>query len=1174
MTLWRNPADSFLTGFQWCIQRGLTCATLAAVLFAGVTSQVLLGQSYYGSLRGIVRDQNGALVPSAKVTLTDQSTSITRETTTSADGEYTFNDVIPSTYSVAVQVTGFEKLLHTNVYIPVQQHVSLDLALHVGGVAQTVEVEGGASVIETENASTGQDLSGRNLETLPNIGRNPFIMAKLGQNVVMFGDPVMNRMEDQSTTALTSVGGGMGNQGNYLLDGVSISDWDNRPIIIPTIEAVEDVKLQVNTYDAEMGRTGGGVYNTILKSGTNELHGAAYGAIRRNALDANLFFNNRAGIPLGAIPNDNWAGFLGGPVWIPKIYDGRGKTFWFFALEGYNDGSAASQSFYVPTDLEKSGDFSRSATASGAPLVIYDPSTTVANPDGSYTRAPFPNNIIPAGRINPVGSNIAGYYPKPTTQPAFYGDNDITASSSISDRAREYVFKVDEQLFSWWRASVSYLHCVTSEPGNNFFGGPAAPDQWTLGRKEDVTAVNNLITISPTTVLAIRYGQNRFPNHFYTTSEVSGFDPTTLGFPASYVSQMQGHAFPNIYASTILAGDSLSNANHSLVNLYSKNFSTMLSKTRGRHNLKAGFEFRLIAVSGSGYGDMSGAFTFNGVFTQSSPTNAVAGTGADLADMLLGYPEQGDTILVDKLTNYTHYYAVFGQDDFRVSPRLTVNLGLRWERELGFREIQNRNYVNFNEQATNPLSSLSGTATYGVLEFAGEGANPVGVGDPNLNKLGPRIGAAYQINEKTVFRGGYGIIWAPQSTLGSPYAPAAFSATTPYVATNNGFATSANSLSNPFPAGLIKPVGTAAGSLSGIGQNVSVWSPAAKSPYIQQYSFDIQRQLPSGIALSVGYLGSRGTHLAWNQNQNVLDPTFFSQGTQLNKAVPNPFYGKGGTGVIGNATIPAYQLLLPYTAFGNVTFSATDLNQSRYDSLVIKAQKRISYGVSFLATLTWAKSFDYASAGNVLMAGPSGVQNPFDLRAERSLSQFNAPLVFATAVTYALPFGRGQQFLNNSNVLVDGLLGGWQINGVGIYRTGFPIPIVQNQNLNSAFGYPGQRPNFTGVSPKVPGSLNSKLKQFINPAAFSMAPQFTFGNVSRFLPMRGPDEANWDVSVFKTVAVYKELLRAQFRAEALNAFNTPEFNGPNNQFGTSTFGQITSQGNSARQLQIALRFMW
>ena len=999
-------------------------------------------------------------------------------------------------------------------------------------------------------------------------------MAKLAQNVIMFGDPVMNRMEDQSTTALTSVGGGMSNQGNYLLDGVSISDWDNRPIIIPTIEAVEDVKLQVNTYDAEMGRTGGGVYNTILKSGTNEIHGAAYGAIRRNAMDANLFFNNAAGIPLGAIPNDNWAGFLGGPVWIPKIYDGRGKTFWFFALEGYNDGSANSSRFYVPTQAEKSGDFSRSVTASGAPLVIYDPLTTVQNPDGSYTRKPFPNNQIPASRINAVGSNIAGYYPAPTTTPSFYGQNDVTASSSISDRARQYVFKVDEQLFNWWRASVSYLHCVTSEPGANYFGGPAAPDQWTLGRKEDVTAVNNLITISPTTVLAVRYGQNRFPNHFYTTSEIEGFNPTTLGFPASYVSQMQGHAFPNIYTSTILAGDSLGNSNHSNVNLYSKNFSTMLSNTRGRHNLKAGFDFRLIAVSGSSYGDMSGSFTFNGVFTQSSPTNAIAGTGADLADMLLGYPELGDTVLVDKLTDYTHYYAVFGQDDFRMTPRLTVNLGLRWERELGFRESQNRNYVNFNEQAINPLSSLSGYTTYGVLGFAGQGANPVGVGDPNANKLGPRIGAAYQLNEKTVLRGGYGIIWAPQSTLGSPYAPAAFSATTPYVATNNGFATAANSLSNPFPSGLIQPVGTSAGSLTGIGQNVSVWSPTAKSPYIQQYSFDVQREFPSGIALSVGYLGSRGTHLPWDQNQNVLQPAFFSQGTQLNKAVPNPFYGKGGTGVIGSATIPAYQLLLPYSAFGNVTFSSTDLNRSRYDSLVIKAQKRISHGVSFLATMTWAKSFDYASAGNVLMPGPSGVQNPFNLEAERSLSQFNAPLVFATAVTYELPFGRGQEFLNNSNVLVDGLLGGWQINGVGIYRTGFPIPIVQNQNFNSAFGYPGQRPNFTGVSPKTPGGLNSKLNDFINPAAFSIAPQFTFGNVSRFLSMRGPNESNWDLSLFKTVSVYKELLHAQFRAEALNAFNTPEFNGPNNQFGTSTFGQITSQGNSARQLQIALRFMW
>src|ERR1700677_2617765 len=407
------------------LQTNLTRLVLIAAVLLFVGSTASIGQSYYGSLRGVVRDPGGSVVPGATMTLMDQSTNAIRTTVTQADGGYVFNSVIPSTYSVTLEAKGFEKVVHSDVTVSVQQQVSLDLTVKVGTVTQTVEVKGGASVIETENASTGQNLSGSTLSVLPNIGRNPFIMTKMSANVIMFGNPVMNRMEDQSTTAQTSVAGGMGNQGNYLLDGISISDWDNRPIIIPTIEAVQDEKIQINTYDAEMGRTGGGVYNTYLKSGSNQFHGSAYGAIRRTQWDANLFFNNRSGLPLGAIPNDNWAGFLGGPVFIPKIYDGRNKTFWFFSLEGYNDGSAASWTTFVPTAAEKAGDFSHTVPASGAPLVIYDPLTTVQNADGTYTRTPFPGNIIPKDWINTVGSNIAAYYPLPTSTPSYYGDEDV-----------------------------------------------------------------------------------------------------------------------------------------------------------------------------------------------------------------------------------------------------------------------------------------------------------------------------------------------------------------------------------------------------------------------------------------------------------------------------------------------------------------------------------------------------------------------------------------------------------------------------------------------------------------------------------------------------------------------------------------------------------------------------
>src|SRR5581483_5763558 len=521
-------------------------------------------------------------------------------------------------------------------------------------------------------------------------------------------------------------------------------------------------------------------------------------------------------------------------------------------------------------------------------------------------------------------------------------------------------------------------------------------------------------------------------------------------------------------------------------------------------------------------------------------------------------------VLATKLTDFTHYYSFYGQDDFRVTSRLTLNLGLRWERENGIQEENDRLYVNFNKDARNPLAdNVTGISPKGVVEFAGPGRH--GVGNPNGSKFGPRVGFAFQVDRKTVLRGGYGLIWAPQAILGSPLAPAGYSATTQYIATTNGYATPVGSLSNPFPNGLIQPVGKAQGALTGIGQNISIFSPVARSPRIQQYSLDVQRELPGGVAVAVGFVGSRGTHLAIDINQNVLDPSYFSLGAALNQPVDNPFFGKGGTGIIGTAMVGRYQLLLPYPTFGNVVYSSSDQNYSRYDSLVIKGEKHLSHGLVFLSTLTWSKSYDLASAGNVLMPGPAVIQNPFNLAGEYSQSSFNAPVVWSTAFSYELPVGRGRAFLNN-NRAVDYVLGGWQVNGVALYRTGFPLPITQSQNYNSAYGYAGQRPNATGVSPATSGALTQRLNNYINPAAFSQASQFTFGNVSRFIPMRGPGQATWDMSLFKTVMI-REPLRVQLRVEALNAFNTPLFNGPNVSFGSSSFGQITSQGNQARQFQ-------
>jgi hypothetical protein len=371
----------------------------------------------------------------------------------------------------------------------------------------------------------------------------------------------------------------------------------------------------------------------------------------------------------------------------------------------------------------------------------------------------------------------------------------------------------------------------------------------------------------------------------------------------------------------------------------------------------------------------------------------------------------------------------------------------------------------------------------------------------------------------------------------------------------------------------------AAGSFTGIGLNDTIWSPQSKAIRVEQYSFDIERQLPGGVAVKIAYMGTKGANLPWDINQNVLNPSFFSPAganmsyAQLTAPVNNPFYGTpGGKGVIGTPTVPAYQLLLPYPTYGNVTFGQNPLNKSTYNSMVVAAQKRMSQGFTFLTNLTWMASYDYNTSASNLMAGTSGLQNPFNLAAERALSAFAAPLLWNLAFTYELPFGKGKMLLGN-NRAADYVVGGWSFNGTWIIRSGFPTAITQSNNYNSAFGYAGQRPNATGISPATSGSLEARLSDYLNPAAFEQTPQLQFGNVGRLIPLRGPGYNNADIALFKSVKFY-ERYEVQVRVEAFNAFNTPLFYGPNATVGSGGFGAITSQANIGRQFQLGLRFKW
>ena len=1142
----------------------------------------LSAQSIYGSIRGLVTDPSQGVVASAKVTLINEGTSAERSALTNTTGEYVFSQVIPGAYTVSVEAQGFRKIDRKGIVLETQNQLTVDLQLEVGSAAESVVVTSDVALIETATASQGQVIDNQKLVDLPNIGRNPFMMSKLTPNIQQVGNPAYMRMQDQTGSSQISLAGGPIRGNNYLLDGVPITDMRNRAVIIASLEAVQEMKVQTNTYDAEIGRTGGGMFNVLLRSGTNDYHGSLGALIRNTDWEANAFFANRSGTPRTEQPNRTYYGSFGGPVRVPKLYNGKDRTFFWVALEGYHDTQGASGTTAVPTLAERTGDFSKSFDSHGNLVIQYDP---LAPRDANGNRTPFANNIIPANRIDKTGLAIASTFGMPTSTAPFAASN-AAHSTLLPSRAGQGTAKLDHQITTWWSANLSYLHYHSNEPGENWFpASPSSPEQWILDRNVNATQVNNTLTLNPTTVLAVRYGFNRFPNDSTTRSQ--GFNLGSLGFGPTLVNSIQRPQFPiitfqNYYPGDQMGGGYPGGGNNGFFVPYSRNFVASIAKFAGRHSLKTGVDWRSISNDGIDYDGSRGsvAFDFDDRFTRQNA--AATGGGSDIASLLLGYPAVATAFTTSKLFEHIAYTSAFVQDDFRFNSRLTVNVGLRWEHETGLKERNGNLIVGFDPNALNSLSARVGVPVRGAVEFAGKNGYPDQTGNYTFSKLSPRFGLAYQVNEKTIVRGGWGIFWAPPLAINTPYTPEGATATTTPLASSDGFNTPLIQLSNPFPNGLTAPAGTSNGDATGLGINLNVFDRNAKSTYIQQFSFDVQRELPSNIAVSAAYVGSRSYHLMLGTpdlNINQLEPKYASLGSAyLSQRVANPFYVQGGPGIIGSAQVTQAQLLRPFPAFGNITLSYSDQNKAQYDSLVLKAQKRYSAGLTFLTAYTWSKNLDRSSggAGSNVNAGSKGPQNVYDLNSEWGLAIVDATHRFSMTGSYDLPFGRNKQFLGSISRLTDLAVGGWTVNVVTVISSGFPLVISQSSNNNNATMFTSsQRPNATGASPETSGSVGQRIDNWINKDAFSTAPALTFGNLSRTISERGPGLFNWDISIFKNFPVY-ERFKAQFRAEALNAFNTPYFRSPNTSFSStsSSFGQILSQGNFPRFIQLGLRLQF
>jgi hypothetical protein len=1137
-------------------------------------------QSNYGVVRGVIADSQGASITGASVVLINEGKKIKRTSISNGAGEYVFNAVEPGSYTVEVSATNFKKSTQSGIVVDTGNTIPVDMKLQVGATSEVVEVTASEPLVDNGTSYNGQFIDSQKLQNLPNPGRNPFLFSKLDNNVTAVGDPRFVRFQDQSGSSTISIAGAPMSSNNYLIDGVPITDFSNRAVIIPSIEGVEEVKVQANTYDAEIGRTSGGNFNTTLKSGTSTLHGVLQGETRQTNWGANTFFNNRSNCtiqgvsytqcPRGAAEFYSYVGSLSGPIPLPKFLGGAKNTFFAITEEGYRQRSpyVNSTQFIVPTDLQRTGNFSEigtvTSTGGGGVAGVCGSGTCIKNIALSTTAVPvyYTGNIVTG--INPIGQALVNSFPKANTTVTALGKANFNGFDTLGDRADEFNGKLTHNFFDGrWLADFYYLHYGSKEPGGNPLTNLAGSSgSYLLYRKVDAIGIANTVTIDPKTVLTVGFGFNRFPND---TQDISkGFDQSTLGFPSTYVSAMSKKAFPRLTFDSTLTNEGTSNSGP--VVFFSRNFVVGLARTIGKHNVKVGYNYRQISETFTSLSDTSGTFLFNSI------------SGAAAADMLQGIPTSGSLIIPSKLAYTTGYSAFYLHDDWRATDKLSLNLGFRYEFEPGIHERNNQISVGFDRNATYQAFGGAVQAKGGV-EFAGQ--NGYGTNTGNMgSKLNPRAGFAYEIDKNTVIKGGFGIFYAPlyYSNTNS-YAPG-------YVLTNSiatqAIGNSSISLSNPYPNLVTKPTGNANGLSTNIGTTLSLIDQGRRSPLYESYSLAVERQLPWGVALKLGYVGGHGRNLPDSYNINQLPDTQYSKGaTALGTATAFAF---SGVGQWKTGTQPLYQTLYNFPQYQSVTV-ATSVGRSDYNALDVKVQKRFSRGVTFLVGYTWSSNWDniwgaYGSS-NSLNSGNNGPQDIYDLSKEYARATNNIPNRFTMAGSYELPFGHGKKFLGGANRWVDLVVGGWKFHDITVIQNGGPLSITQTSNI-STYGNSAQRPTYIpGVNPCKSGRPEDRIAQYFNPLAFQATAPPTaggalpYGNVSRSINCYGPGYLNSDLSLNKDFRI-TERVHAEFRAEALNAFNTPQFSTPNLSIGaysaSATTTNNTAYNSGAGQITGTLGF--
>jgi hypothetical protein len=841
----------------------------------------------------------------------------------------------------------------------------------------------------------------------------------------------------------------------------------------------------------------------VTKSGTNEYHGAMFEFVRNSEFDANPFFSNARNIPLASFKRNQFGAAVGGPVLIPKLYNGRNKTFFFVSWETLIERGGVPFTSTVPTTLQKAGDFSQTLNAQGAQMIMYDPkSTTYDAATGKFTRTPFPKNVIPADRINPIAANFMKMFPEPTDAglPYTHASNfNKTLTRPITDHRVD--IRGDQTLGAKHHIFASYALDRRTWQNPNAYGTVGDPAFRTYPSDPTSIKFGYLYAISPTWIGEFRYAYN----HLYFAQQPGslGYDITQLGFPKYVADRVQSKEFPRLVFSDLtgtLAG--LGHTSNTQTGDQNSNvFSGSIGRVTGNHSMKFGTQVRRdyanrLVISP---GDLG--FVFSRTFTQGpNPLAASTIAGSSIASALLGIADVSGSsrlsLATPRLTNswQQSYYA---QDDWRVSQRLTLNLGIRWDLQFPMVE-QNNNMDWFNPTVASPIASqVPSLNLHGALFFAD--SNKRNTWLMNMHDIAPRVGLAFKVTDKMVLRSGYGMFYAPHPYGTSDNVGVGFSQTTPFVSTVDG-ATPIATISDPFPNGFVLPFGMGAtpSAAANLGLGISYFEPHMPTPYVQQWNFAVQRQLGQSWLAEGRYAAAKGTHLPdVGYYLTQLQPS--QLGPQINQTVKNPFYGIINVGTLAQATVRQGQLMTSFPQYSSVAVQYPTAASSIYHSAQFKLEKRFSNDLTFLLGYTFAKLIDDNSGTMSWLEPASAHQDGYNRRADRSIADQDVSQRLLYSFSYGLPFGKGKLIGKNWSHWMNTALGGWQVAGIMTLQTGIPLTLSTTDTSQSGNGGV-LRPNNNGTSAKLSGSTESRLNGYFRTDVFSQPAPYTFGNVARTLP--------------------------------------------------------------------------